>query len=120
MFVAKTFKMASFFKFPINKTTEQEIFDLLNEIKKSDKVKPYSKQISEVINKLIDEGMEYYFINTIKRLKINPIVRKPFILGINTSIKGLKVVSPQIFKTLSEKQFKEAIAILEEMIEIEG
>lgn len=108
--------MASYFKFPLDKKTEEKIENLISEIKQAENPKKFNRELADIVNKLIDEGMDYYFINTLRRLKINAIVRKPFEIGINTSIKGLKVVSPKIFKTLSEKQFKEAVEILEEMI----
>ncbi len=108
--------MASYLKFPFSKATEDKIRSLITDMEQAEKKKVYSKDLAKVVNLLIDEGMDYYFINTLKRLKINAIVRKPFEIGINTSIKGLKVVSPKIFRTLSEKQFDEVIEIMKEMI----
>jgi hypothetical protein len=108
--------MSIFFKFTVSKKTEKKIRKLLEEIDGAEKPKSFSKELSDVVNILLDEGMDYFFIESLKRLKVNAIVRKPFELGINTSIRGLKLIAPKFFKTLSEKQFLGAIEILKEMI----
>lgn len=112
--------MASYFKFPISKKTEKKIISFLEAVKDQENLKPHIKEFTHIVNELIDEGMEYYFISTLKKLEITPIVRKPFELGITTSVKGLKVISPKILKTLSENQLKKSIEILEEMVILEA
>lgn len=108
--------MAIYFKFPVPKKIEKRIEKVISDIESSDSPKDFSKELSDIINDLLDEGMDYYFVQSLKRLKVSSIVRKPFEIGINTSIKGLKLISPKIFKTLSEKQFYGAVEILKEMI----
>lgn len=108
--------MAIYFKVPVPKKIENRINKVISDIESSDNPKEHSKELSDIINDLLDEGMDYYFVQSLKRLKVSSIVRKPFEIGINTSIKGLKLISPKIFKTLSEKQFYGAVEILKEMI----
>ena len=108
--------MSLFLKFPISTKTEKQINDILIKLNEGEKIKSHNKEIANIVNSVIDEGMEYYFIKTIKRLKINPIIRKPFELGVNTSIRGLKIITPKILRVLSEKQLKEAVNIIDEML----
>ena len=108
--------MSMYFKFPVPEKIEKRIEKVIKNIEASDKPKTFSKELSDIVNDLLDEGMDYYFVTSLKRLKVSPIVRKPFEIGINTSIKGLKLISPKIFKTLSDKQFDGAVEILKEMI----
>ena len=108
--------MSMYFKFPVPKKIKSRIDKVIEKIEDSDKPKSHSKELSDIVNDLLDEGMNYFFIESLKRLKVNAIVRKPFELGINTSLRGLKMISPKIFKTLSEKQFYDAVEILKEMI----
>lgn len=105
-----------YFKFPVPEKIEKRIVKVIKDIENSEKPKNFSKELSDIVNDLLDEGMDYYFVKSLKRLKVNAIVRKPFELGINTSLRGLKMISPKIFKTLSENQFDGAVDILKEMI----
>lgn len=111
--------MTAHIRFPISNKTENKITELLARMNNASELKPFSKELSVVVNELIDEGVDFYFLNNIKRLKINAIVRKPFEIGVHASMRGLKLVSPKIFRTLSEKQFKEVVVIMEELIEKE-
>lgn len=108
--------MSVYFKFPVPKKIEKRIYKVIAEIESSEKPKEHSKELSDIVNDLLDEGMDYYFVQSLKKLKVSAIVRKPFEIGINTSIKGLKLISPKIFKTLSDKQFDGAVDILKEML----
>lgn len=108
--------MSIYFKFPVPQKIEKRIDKVITNIEGSDKPKSFSKELSDIVNDLLDEGMSYFFVESLKRLKVNPIVRKPFEIGISTSIRGLKLISPKIFKTLSDKQFDGAVEILKEMI----
>ena len=108
--------MSIYFKFPVSEKIARRIDNVVADIDSSDNPKSFSKELSDIVNDLLDEGMDYYFVDSLKRIKVNAIVRKPFEIGINTSLRGLKMISPKIFKTLSDKQFEGAVEILKEMI----
>lgn len=108
--------MPIFFKFPVPEKIEKRIEKVIKDIDSSYSPKSFSKDLSDIVNDLLDAGMDYYFVESLKRIKVATIVRKPFEMGINGSLRGLKLISPKIFKTLSEKQFSGAVDILKEMI----
>jgi hypothetical protein len=108
--------MSIYFKFPVSEKIEKRIDKVIADIEASDRPKSFSKDLSHIVNDLLDEGMVYFFVDSLKKINVNTMVRKPFELGISTSLRGLKMISPKIFKTLSDKQFDGAVEILKEMI----
>lgn len=104
--------------FPISEELHQRIQKLEKEVQAADNKRPYALQIFQVVSDLSDAGLQYFFIESLKRAKIGKIKLMAVENAIKVGKRAILTVGKQILKAMSSEQIGIIMEVMTESLVI--
>jgi len=101
--------------FPIPSHFALEIEQAIRNIRLDPRSNAYAKQGVEVIITLIDMGLDFYFLEAVRRMQLNKLGQQVITLSIRTARRGIGTAVKQIVTKLSATQMLAIADFIEEL-----
>lgn len=104
--------------FPLPEATETKLRELLDKVKKAEKKTLYAMDLFNVIVALSDIGLEYYFLEPLRRAKIGKISYALISKAINVGKGGIVFAGKSIVKGLDNEQLMIVVDLLDSSLTV--
>ncbi len=102
--------------FPVPDDLHARVEEIICEIRKASNKKQYALPLFEVVSELSDVGLHYFFIQSLRRVKIGRIKMMAVENAIRIGKKAILSVGKSIIKTMNNEQLSVLVDVLEEFI----
>ena len=103
--------------FPISADLYNRLNMFIQQINASTDKKKHIPVMLNLVDELVDNGMEYFFHYPADLAKLNIISRNAVNFSINTAKKGVIPIVHRVIKSLNDKELMDIIGFLKETIE---
>ncbi len=100
--------------FPLPDELEARILEVVNEVKSATNKRQYALKMFQVISDLSDVGLDYFFIQSLKRAGLGKIKMLAVENAIKIGKKGILTVGKKIIKGMNDDQLLVIANVLEE------
>ncbi len=108
------FAEAKYFgSFPISDELYKKVFHYLDFIKQNPEEKESKEKLTEIVNELTTEGVDYFFHYSLKIIGMNIIARNAIGVGLKGVKLTVKSLSKKFIKGFDEKQLNSAVEFIE-------
>ncbi|MEM1176780.1 MAG: hypothetical protein AAGM22_00420 [Acidobacteriota bacterium] len=101
---------------PISPEMAQEMDDLLNRIRTSDKPSRLSRDGADFIMRLTETCLDYYYLRSVKALGLGLMATKATQVGLKTAVSGISVFVKQASRMMSDEQVIKLADLVEELV----
>ena len=105
------------FGFPISPALYHKVTELIKKVKAAKDKRPFALQLFDCIEEISSVGMDYLFVQPIKRAKLSMITTKTFMMAVNMGQSGILKVGKSLIKTLDNTQLMVIVDLLEEAMD---
>lgn len=109
-------KEAHFFRFTLPDALGVRTKRVLAAIAENDEPGQYGTELSEVIIALMDAGLKFYFLDPMKRIRLNAVVFQGSALGLAGVLGIIAPMVRNVVAHLDDKQLREVAQIMREMM----
>jgi hypothetical protein len=102
--------------FPIPDELRDETMDLITELRESDDHAGFADRLIEVVDRISDHGMQYFFIYPTRLVGMGPVTIKALDVSIQTGKKAILTISRQIARRLDRDQLLRIGDFLESLV----
>lgn len=102
--------------FPLSNELEARVLEVINEVKSTTKRRQYALKMFQVISDLSDVGLDYFFIQSLKRAGLGRIKMIAVENAIKIGKKAILTVGKKIIKGMNDDQLLVIANVLEESI----
>ena len=102
--------------FPISPELYSRVENVVAEVKNNSNKRQFALKVFQVISDLSDTGLDYYFIQSLKRAKIGRIKMIAVENAINVGKKAILSVGKGIIKAMNDEQLHVIAEVLEESV----
>lgn len=104
--------------FPLSDALENRVNEVIIELKSTPKRRQHALKLFQVISDLSDEGLDYFFIQSLKRAGLGRIKMIAVENAIKVGKKAILTVGKGIIKAMSDEQLLIIVNVLEESITV--
>lgn len=101
---------------PISSEMAKELDDLLIRIRASEKPSRLSRDGADVIMRLTETSLDYYFLRSVKALGLGTVAYQATRMGLKTAVTGISVFVKQASRMMSDQQVLKLADLVEELI----
>ena len=109
-------KPSSHIAFPIPEDLRDETLSLIEELRESDDHAGFADQLIDVVDRISDHGMRYFFIYPVKLVGLGAVTIKTLEVAIQTGKRAVMAVSRQIARRLDRDQLLRIADFLESIV----
>ncbi len=102
--------------FDISEELYQRVTDLIAELRAADDPRVYHKEVSQAVLDLVGVGFHFFFIDTLKTLKVGIVTQNTAKMGLKTLQRSMGIVIRRVVKSLNKEQFLKAAEVMENMM----
>ena len=112
--------MSSYIAFPIQPPLHQKALTVIADLRQDAAAKPNRKALLNVINELADEGIDHFFLQSLRHAGVNFLKIKTAEVGLHTFKRGLQPLLKGFVNGMSDAQILKILDFMEGiMIETE-
>ncbi|WMX12629.1 MULTISPECIES: hypothetical protein [unclassified Aureispira] len=104
--------------FPLSKELENRVQDVLLDLKNNHDRRQFALKLFQVISDLSDEGLDYYFIQSLKKAGLSKIKMIAVENAIKVGKKAILGVGKSIIKAMNDEQLLVIGSVLEDSLTI--
>ncbi len=104
--------------FPLSEELYKEVESLLNYIKSNISDSKSRQKLAETIILLTQEGLDYFFKQSLELIGVGLILRNTINIGLKTTKNTIKLLSKKFTKKLSDEQLMKAVNFIENFIKL--
>lgn len=105
-----------YFVFPLDEETRRLAEHYVAGVRITEEAKPYQKDLIELIDRLADTGLEYFFIQTLKEAKVSGLWVRATQTAMRTGKRAILAVGKKIVRRLSLEQLRTVAQVIERSI----
>ena len=109
-------KVLRYAKFPVSEEIYNEISKIYEEIKENPEGKEKREAVYQIVSKLTNEGLDYFFAHSLRIIGMNIIAQKAIAAGMATIKKTVKVLSKRFIRKYDDKQLLATIEFVEAFV----
>jgi hypothetical protein len=102
--------------FPIPEALRDETLELIAELREDDDHAGYADRLIDVVDRISDHGMTYFFLYPTRLIGLGPVTTKALEVSIQTGKKAVLGVSRQIARRLDRPQLLRIAEFLESIV----
>ncbi len=106
----------NYFGFPVNDDLQTRMSSVIQKIQNSELKRPYALELFQVINDLSEAGLNYFFIDSLKKAGIGKIKMIAVENSLNMCKKAIMTVGKGIIKAMSDDQLHTIANFMEESL----
>lgn len=104
--------------FPLSEKLEDRVNQIITDLKNDTNRRQHALRLFQVISDLSDEGLDYFFIQSLKRAGLSKIKMIAVENAIKVGKKAILTVGKGIIKAMSDEQLLIIAQVLEESITV--
>jgi phosphoribosyl-dephospho-CoA transferase len=102
--------------FPLDSELEGRVIEVVKDIQTSEDKRQYALKIFQVVNDLTNVGLDYFFVQSLKKAKIGKIKMIAVEQATNIGRRAVMTIGKSLVKSLSDEQLLVIANVLEESI----
>jgi hypothetical protein len=104
--------------FPLSEDLEARVQEILNDLKNNSNRRQFALKLFQVVSNLSDEGLDYFFVQSLKRAGLGKIKMIAVENAIKVGKKAILTVGKGILKTMTDEQLLIIGNVLEDSLTI--
>ncbi len=108
--------MATTFGFPVADELQHRIEDIVKEIRATNNKRQFALKAFQIVSDLSDVGLDYFFIQSLKRAKFGPIKIMAVENALKIGKKAVLTITKKIMKNMNDEQLAVVADLFEECL----
>ena len=100
--------------FPLSDALESRVLEVVNDMKTNTNRRQYALKLFQAISDLSDEGLDFFFVQSLKRAKIGKIKMIAVENAIKLNKKAILTVGKGIIKAMNDEQLLTIANVIED------
>lgn len=109
-------KRKVFISFPLSEELDQRVSNFVANVRESEDKRAYSGELVDLVESLVNEGLEHFFWTPVEITKLGGVTRKMIRMGINSGKKTLNVIAGKVIKGFTDDQIEAVTGFLESLL----
>jgi len=101
---------------PVPEELAQRAAHLINEIRYEGAESRHKEALYELIIELTEVGVDFFFLEPLRRLGAGPMMMKMARMGLSSTLKGTRMVIHKVLKRIDEKHLAGIVDFIEEIL----
>ncbi|MFE8072707.1 hypothetical protein QQM79_16740 [Marinobacteraceae bacterium S3BR75-40.1] len=101
---------------PVPEELAQRAAHLINCIRYEGPTKEQKEELYELIVELTEVGVDFFFLEPLRRLGAGPVMMKMANMGLNSTLKGTRMVIHKVLKRIDNKHLDGIVDFIEEIL----
>ncbi len=93
-----------------------EAYDVIHDIRDNGADKKRRERLHGLIMKLTETGVDFFFMEPLRRMGAGPMMRKMASMGISSMVKGTKMVINNVLKKADAEHIEGILVFIEEIL----
>jgi len=102
--------------FPASENLIEQIYSLFAEITENPEGKEKRIKLAAIINEMFEQGMDYYFVNSLKIINLGVIARKSIETGVSTVKKTVKFMTKKFVLKMNDTQVQKTAEFIKNTV----
>jgi hypothetical protein len=102
--------------FPLSEKLQKRLLSAVEKAENTSNKKQYAIELFEIIAELSDEGLDYFFIQSLRKAKIGALSLKAVEMALSTGKKAILTVGKTIIKGMSDEQLSVVVSLMRDSL----
>ena len=101
---------------PLPESLVTETNQLIDDIRANGVTKQKREELYNTILKLTETGVDFFFLEPLRRMEAGPMLQKMASMGISSMLKGTRMVIHNVVKKADDKHIEGILVFMEEIL----
>lgn len=100
---------------PIPEELANNAAELIGRIREEGASRSHIDELFELIMALTESGIDFFFMEPLRRLRAGPVMMKVAQVGLSSTVKGIRMVIRNVLRKMDLKQIEPILEFIEEI-----